>query len=66
MKSKCKNCVHHSWTIEGDAWCDKQMQYTNEDGCCNSYRNEGKETLMVLLAVAIICSLLALAVNCGA
>lgn len=38
MKKRCKNCVHRSWTIEGDAYCDKNIHYTNDDGCCSDFK----------------------------
>lgn len=64
MKQRCKNCSHYSWTIEGNAWCEKRMQYTNEDGCCNSYDNEKKETLVAGVVVAFVCALLVLLIKC--
>ncbi len=64
MKPKCKNCVHHSWTIEGDAWCEKQMQYTNEDGCCNSYESEGKAALLAGVVLGALLAIMLIAVKC--
>ena len=65
MKQKCKNCVHHSWTIEGDAWCEKKIQYTNEDGCCNSYKSEGRQTLLATLVLGALLVLLLVVVKCN-
>ena len=64
MKQKCKNCVHHSWTIEGDAWCGKQMHYTNEDGCCNLYESEGKAALLAAVVLGVLLVVMIIAVKC--
>ena len=65
MNPKCKNCVHHSWTIEGDAWCEKKMHYTNEDGCCKSYESNGKQTWTTVIAIAVLLITMLVVIKCN-
>ena len=53
MKKRCKNCVHRSWTIEGDSYCDKNNHYTNEDGCCSQFKKDALP-IIVCLCVAVL------------
>ena len=62
MKKRCKNCVHRSWTIEGDAYCDKNIRYTNDDGCCSEFKPVFKMSLssIIALSIAIVALILSL------
>ena len=68
MRAKCKNCKHYTWTIEGDAWCSKNICYTNNDGCCSEYKrcrcNIGCQiAVMAIPIVAFVIALIALLMN---
>lgn len=62
MKKRCKNCVHRSWTIEGDTYCNKNIKYTNEDGCCSDFKPKLGIPLssIIALCIAIVAFVLSL------
>lgn len=67
MKKRCKNCVHRSWTIEGDTYCVKHHNYTNDDGCCSEFKKDAMTVVSIVLSclavVAFILFLLKLVAN---
>lgn len=64
MKPKCKRCYHHSYTIEGDSWCEKQMKYCNEDYCCREYKSATKPVIGAVLLATVITLVLLLIKSC--
>lgn len=40
MKKRCKNCVHCTRTIDGDAWCERNITYTNNNGSCTNFKSK--------------------------
>ena len=53
MKPKCNNC-EHCFTIEGETWCGKKLQYCDKNGSCNSYKPNVNIADYVWLLVAIV------------
>ena len=51
--TRCKNCKHYTWTIEGDAWCSKKICYTNNDGCCSEFKRSRCNIFWQIVALAI-------------
>ena len=54
MKAKCNNC-DHCFTMSGDTWCAKHLQYCSENGLCNDYVQKKSGYRLFWLIVACVC-----------
>ena len=61
MRNKCKNCTYFYVSKKDNAWCTRQLQYTNVDGCCNEYRR--KRGISMSSIVALVISAIALVLS---
>jgi hypothetical protein len=55
MRKKCNNCTY-LYKTKNEAWCTRQLQYTNVDGCCKEFKRKSviaNSSLVALIIAAI-------------